>query len=232
MKPAAVSSSSRAFTLPELLVVIGLMAALSVVLVGGLRGSGQAAALQSGQATLVELVTLARTKALATGQSARLLVHVDASSTGQPLRYLRYFAVQIQIPGGWQTITDAFLPDGVHVIPGNFSSIPAGLFASGTTGTWTKADGSDLRSTALRANALMTDTINSPDSAQYVAITISANAGTAQSGDLILAAGRRRSPDAYQPGESPVELENPERVRGLTLSAYGVPALINQRASF
>ena len=45
-------------------------------------------------------------------------------------------------------------------------------------------------------------------------------------------AGRFRPPGTYQPGESPVELDNPENVRGLTLSAYGVPALINTRASF
>jgi hypothetical protein len=29
-----------------------------------------------------------------------------------------------------------------------------------------------------------------------------------------------------------VELENPETVRGLTLSSYGLPALINDRMSF
>ncbi len=237
MKRSAVSSTAkarlpRAFTLLELLVVIGLMAVLSLFLFGGLRGGGKTAALQSGQATVVNLLTVARTKAMATGQSARLLVHVDANSTEQPSRFLRCVVVQIQNPVGWQTVTAAYLPEGVYVVPGNFSSIPAGLFATGTAGPWTKSDASALRSTALRANAVTTDTINGADAAQWAAITISANAGTAQSGDLILASGRPRAPGAYQLGESPVELDNPEAVRGLTLSAYGVPALINGRSSF
>jgi len=36
----------------------------------------------------------------------------------------------------------------------------------------------------------------------------------------------------YPPGDSPIELENPEEVRGLTLSAYGLPTLVNDRTSF
>ena len=51
-------------------------------------------------------------------------------------------------------------------------------------------------------------------------------------GDIILAAGHVRPPGSYLAGESPVELESPENVRGLTLSSYGVPVLINARASF
>jgi type II secretory pathway pseudopilin PulG len=222
-----------AFSLLELLTVIGLIAALSFFLIGGLRGNGRAASLQSAQALLVNLITVARTKAMATGQSARVLVQVDVASANQPARYLRYVAVQSQTAGGgWLTIMDAFLPDGVYVVPGNFSSMPAGLFASDTAVPWTKSDGSALRSTALRANAITTEAINSPGAEQWAGITISANAGTVQSGDLILAAGRVRPPDSYQSGESPIELENPENVRGLTLSAYGVPALINARSGF
>lgn len=222
----------RAFTLLELLVVIGLIAAMSFFLVGGLAGGGKAAALQSAQAILVNMITVTRSKAMATGQSARLLIHVDAASTNQPLRYLRYVAVQAQGSGGWQTIADTYLPEGIYVVPGNFSSMPAGLFAANTTSLWTKADGSVLRSTALRSNQISAETIGGPATEQWVSVTISANAGTAQSGDIILASGRSRPPGAFQTGESPVELENPENVRGLTLSSYGVPALINARTSF
>lgn len=221
-----------AFTLLELLVVIALMATLSLVLAAGGRGGSKSAALQSAQALLSNMVTAARTQAMASGQSSRVLVQVDATSAVQPLRYLRYVTVQTQAAGGWQTITEAFLPDGVYVVPGNFTSIPAGLFAANTSTPWTKSDGSALRSTALRTNAITTEAINGPDAEQWAGITISASAGTVQSGDLILAAGRLRPPGSYAPGESLVELENPENVRGLTLSAYAVPALINARSSF
>lgn len=222
----------RAFTLLELLVVIGLVAVLSFFLAGNPTGGGKTAALQSAQAAMVNMITVARSKAMATGQSARVLIHVDATSSIQPLRYMRYVAVQAQGNGGWQTIVESYLPEGIYIIPGNFSAIPAGLFATSTTSLWTKADGSALRSTALRSNQITAEAISSPVMEQWVSLTISANAATAQSGDIILASGRFRPPGTYQPGESPVELDNPENVRGLTLSAYGVPALINTRASF
>jgi prepilin-type N-terminal cleavage/methylation domain-containing protein len=226
------TSAPQAFTLLELLVVIGLIAVFSFFIAGGLTGGGKTAALQSAQATMANLVTAARTKAMASGQSARVLVHVDVTSTGQPLRYLRYVAIQTQTTTGWQTVTDAFLPEGIYVVPGNFSTVPAGLFAANTPTPWTKADGSALRSTALRSNQITPETINSPVTEQWVSFTLSASAGTAQSGDIILAVGHARPPGSYLTGESPVELESPENVRGLTLSSYGVPALINARGSF
>jgi prepilin-type N-terminal cleavage/methylation domain-containing protein len=224
--------TTKGFSLLELLVVVGLIAALLFFLVSGPGGSGQSAALQSAQAVMANMVTAARTKAMATGKSSRVLIQVDATSTSQPLRYLRYVAVQTQTTSGWQTFTDLFLPDGVYVVPGNFTVIPAGLFAADTSVPWTKADGSALRSTALRSNQITSETINSLSAEQWVSFTISANAGTVQSGDIILATGRLRPPGSYETGESPVELINPEKVRGLTLSSYGVPALINARTSF
>lgn len=220
------------FTLLELLVVIGLIAALSFVLIGGLGGGGRSAALQSAQATLANIVTAARTKAMASGQSSRVLVQVDATITSQPLRFMRCVVVQTQTATGWQTIADTFLPDGVFVVPGNFTAIPAGLFAVGSPTPWTKSDGSALRSTALRQNQITSVTINSTGPEQWVSFTITANGTTGQGGDLIVASGRLRPPGSYLSGESPVELDNPENVRGLTLSSYGVPALINSRTSF
>ena len=222
----------RAFTLLELLVVMGLVAMLSLVLLGGIRQHGKATALQSAQALLANLATAARTQALTSGQSCRILIHVDPLTTSEPNRYLRYVVLQLQTAAGWQVISDSFLPEGVYVVPGNFSVMPGGLFATSSTVPWAKIDGSDLRSTALRANQITVEAVDDASVEQWVGITLSANAGTLQSGDIILAAGRRRPPGSYVPGDAPIELENPADVRGLTLSAYGVPALINTRTSF
>ena len=80
------------FTLLELLVVTGLIATVSVVLVRGLGAGGQASALQSAQATVAGLITTARTKAPATGRKVRLLLHADPVA---PERYLRHLVLQL-----------------------------------------------------------------------------------------------------------------------------------------
>lgn len=225
-------SRLAAFTLLELLVVVGLIAALSFVLIGGLGGAGRSAALRSGQATLANLVTAARVKAVASGRPARVLVHLDENSAVQPDRYLRYVVLQVQVAGTWQLVTGAYLPDGVYVVPGNFSRLPAGLFPPSASTPWTRPDGSALRSTALRNDRITAETLDGAFAEQWVAIGFSAAGTTAQAGDIILAAGRRRAPGSYAAGESPVELLGSEQVRGLTLSTYGMPVLVNSRASF
>ncbi len=223
---------SRAFTLLELLVVMGLIAAFSLLLIGRWENGGRAASLKSAQAMLANLVTVARTNALANGRSSRILVHVDPASPDDPQRYLRYVVVQLNTVDGWQTVTDAFLPAGIYIVPGNFSSLPGGLFAASGIVPWRKADGTDLRSTALRSDQIFTDTINGVLSEQWVGVVLSSNAGTLQSGDIVLATGRRKAPGSYADGDAPIELGNPADVRGLTLSSYGVPAVINARTSF
>ncbi len=223
---------AAAFTLLELLVVVGLIAALSFVLIGGLGDGGKAAALSSAQTTLANLVTAARVKAMASGQPARVLVCIDPKSPAQPSRYLRYLALQVQVAGTWQPVTEAYLPEGIYVVPGNFSSIPAGLFATNPSTPWTRPDGSSLRSTSLRNGSISTETINSAVAEQWVSFHLSAAGTTAHAGDIILAAGRRRAPGSFAAGDSPVELLGPEQVRGISLSTYGVPVLVNSRVSF
>jgi hypothetical protein len=161
------------------------------------------------------------------------LINVDPTATDEPSRFLRYAAIQVQVAGAWQPepVVEVLLPDGVYVVPGNFGTLPAGLFAITPT-PWIKTDGSPLRSTALRANQVLTLAINGPVAEQWVAVHFAATGTTAQPGDLILATGRRRPPGSYAAGESPVELENPETVCGLTLSTYGLPVLINDRVGF
>lgn len=221
-----------AFSLIELLVVIGLIGALCLPFVGVVGGGEKSTALRSAQAMLANFIITARVKALASGASTRVLLQVDANHPSQPPRFLHSLALQLQTAGGWQTVAELSLPDGVYVVPGNFTRLPAGLFADAAASAWTKAAGSALRSTALRDNQLTTEAINAGGAEQWVGIVMAPNGHTAQSGDIVLTVGRVRSPAPSPGGESPVELYNSALVCGLTLSAYGVPALINDRTGF
>ncbi len=225
-------SSASGFTLIELLVVIALIAGLTALLLGDLGGGGKSTTLQSAQAAVSGVITVARTKAVSSGQSSRVLVNIDPTSTPEPARYLRYIVVQTQTAGVWQTVTDLYLPEGAYIIPGDFTSLPAGLFSEGAS-SWVKVDGATaLRSTVLRSNQITTEVINSAAAEQWVAFSIAGAGTTAQAGDLILACGRPRAPNAYAAGESPVELYSRDNVCGITLSTYGLAVLIGDRPSF
>lgn len=229
MISSAPRRAASGFTLLELLVVVGLIAAFSFAIVAAV-GSTRGAALQSAQSTFANLIVAARTKASASGQTTRLLVHYDATSSTASTRFLRHLVLQVQVGGTWQPLTDAYLPDGAYVVPGNFA-FPAGLLAT-TDVAWTKSDGSNLRSTALRNANLTSESIYGGTVEQWVSIPFAAAGTTGASGDIVIAAGRARPPGSYAGGESPVELQHPDQVRGLTLSSYGVATLINSRTSF
>lgn len=221
---------NRGFSLLELLVVIGLIAGLSVFIVGGLGSGSKSASLQSAQATVANMIAATRMKAMASGQAVRFLVNVDANSAALPARYLRYLAIQVQVGGVWTPVADAYLPEGVYVMPGNFAVIPAGLFATNTY--FLRSDGVNLRSTAFQNGNITAETINSAIVEQWVNLSIAAPGTTGTAGDIVLVYGRALAPGAFAAGASPVVFENPEEVRGLTLSSYGVASLINSRASF
>ena len=117
----------RAFTLLELLVVIGLIAGLSLGLFLGLQGGGQSASLQAGQATVANLVTSARLKAAATGRHCRLLVGNDPADAA---RYLSTLVLQLARtpganPGQWDSVQTVSLPAGIFVLPPEGISLDA-----------------------------------------------------------------------------------------------------------
>lgn len=232
--------TASGFTLLELLVVIGLIGAMSFFLVSGLTGGGVTAALQSGQSTMSNLITAARTKAPATGRKTRLLINTDPSA---PERYLRYIVLQTarqagSSPANWDTVTAVSLPDSVYVMPATLT-LASGLVA--TPAEWKRiSDASaDLVSDLLN-NQSVTVTLEGDTAAQtWTGVGFTPNGtlatlsgGQPPKGFLIVALGLRRPPGSYAAGESPVQLTNPQAVRGLLLSAYGVPALLNERSAF
>ncbi len=220
---------SDGFTLLELLVVIGLIAGLSVFLVGGLAGGRGSVALQAGQSTVANLLLTARTQAIATGRDTRVLVHNDPVEVNQPQRYLRCLVLQINEDGVWRTLSDVYLPEGVHVLPRD-PTTPSNLLLAGPS--WTRADGASLRSTVFRAAGDLTLTVNSPVGERWATIGFTAAGTTANSGDLVLAMASAVPPEGGPAGLSPVQFANPEQVRGLSLSGYGLISLVDSRMGF
>jgi prepilin-type N-terminal cleavage/methylation domain-containing protein len=228
---------SRAFTLLELLVVVGLIAALAVGMFSALSGGGQSASLQSAQATLANLVTAARTKASATGRKTRLLVSVEPSV---PERYLRTLVLQLArepgaSPANWDTIQAITLPAGVFVVPAQLT----GLTANPESWKRSSDPGADLVSDLFAGQNLSHALEGDAAPQQWTGVAFTPNGtlaaltnGPPRSGAVVLALGRNKPPGTYDAGQLPVQLTSPDAVRGLVLSAYGVPALLDDRRAF
>jgi len=229
--------AAGAFTLLELLVVIGVIAAVAVFLFSGLLGSGKAASLQSSQAMLANLVTAGRTKAAATGHKTRLLVHADPSV---PDRYLRVVVLQVgrgpgASPGDWDTVQAVALPPGVFVVPASL----AGLVPDPAKWKRVSDASADLNSD-LFTNQSLAYALDGDATAQtWTGVAFTPNGtlaalagGPPPKGALVLALGQLRAPGSYGDGQPPVQLGETPAVRGLVLSAYGVPAMLNDRSAF
>lgn len=228
------------FTLLELLVVIGLIAAMSFFVVSGMTGGGEATALQSGQATLANLITAARTKAPATGRKTRLLINADPTVAE---RYLRYVVLQLarqpgSSPTDWDSMMAVTLPEGVYVMPSSLAQV-GGLVASPAAWRRVTDPAADLVSD-LFSNQMLSVLLEGDTTAQaWTGIAFTPNGtlaalggGPPPKGYLVITPGIKKSPGDYLSGEAPVLLVNPQAVRGLLLSAYGVPAMLNERSAF
>jgi len=216
----------RAFTLIELLLVIGLIAALAAVLAVGLRPAGQSVALQAGQSAVANLLNAARLNALATGHDTRVLLCVDPAPA---VDFLRRLAWQEKTDAGWATQGEIRLPDGVAMLPRNPEAF-AGLLTPGLA--WTRSDGAALRSTAYRPGTDVRVAVNAPDSADWSAITFSSAGTTMGSGDLVLGATVNRPLSDRDASQAPLRFVHPDHVRGLSVSGYGLATLVNSREGF
>jgi hypothetical protein len=215
--------------LVELLVVIGLIAALGTIFALGLKGGGRGVALASAQSLLANLVNTVRLKAVTTGHETRLLLNTDPVSDPRSARFLRYLVWQERVADEWYTLGEACLPEGVGLLPRDPRS-PANLLASNRV--WTRADGTTLRSTALQAANDLRLTVNSNIIESWASLSFTAAGTTFSNGDLVLATLEPLPPGSYASGEPPFQFTNPENVRGLSLSRYGLASLVSGRMGF
>jgi Tfp pilus assembly protein FimT len=210
--------SAAAFTLIELLVVVGII----VLMVGGIglamRGGNGSVALQSAQGTLNSLVSAARGQAALTQGSGFLLVNSDPMSDG----FLREIRVAVQPAAGTWSFTGAsvFLPAGIYVVPGT----------TGATGVTFAANWPALRHSDLADSTSIVDSVTAekgtffPTKFQFGASGSFSSTSTTTN-KLVLSPGRRSS-------ATTLAFDNPELIRGVSLSAYGAPILINNATGF
>jgi prepilin-type N-terminal cleavage/methylation domain-containing protein len=205
-------SNKHAFTLIELLAVIGMMAVIMGVLSFSFRGGGQSIALQNAQAMCSSMVSAARAKAALTGRDARLVLVNDATSeTG----YLRRLAVLHQDQSGnWlqsgQSIT---LPKGVCVVPPD--SVPVVDEVSWGTAEQSAFSGSNASVQVLFDGTLV--------DCWYISFT---SRGTVSGSGIQIVLSTVRFDVAG------FAFDNPSNMRGLKVSSYGVQTLISDADGF
>lgn len=223
--------SRRAFTLMELLVVIGLIAALAAGFTVAVGGSNRSVALESAQASLANFVSAARGRAVASGRPVRILVRNQTDRQDYRrllvLLHLRTAGSDEGFAGNWDVVSTLELPGGIYLLP-DASQMPANLLAN--SATWLGGSGAAMRSSVLFNLTFSFNFDGQIESWEYFGFTeYGTNAGT--SGDLVLATGRNLGPDPATPAGR-LELSNPDAVRGLTLSNYGVARLVHDRHGF
>jgi type II secretory pathway pseudopilin PulG len=206
--------SKAAFTLLEVVVVVGLIALLAGGLGLAFKGGERAVALRAGQETLAGLVARARGQAAVSGRNAGLLVLIAPDRPGD---HLRRFIVATRCPvdGSWIP-TDAWvtLPAGIALLP---PATPAGALV-GAGDDW-----SGLRS------QVFSSTIEACDGESCHALTFTPRGTLAGlGGALILAPTSGLPPGAG----APHRYEQPEAVRGLLVSSYGQVTFVETRNGF
>jgi prepilin-type N-terminal cleavage/methylation domain-containing protein len=220
--------STSAFTLIELLTVIGIIAIFSGIIAVALRGGDKSQARDATVSTLSSLIASARSSAALKGVNAAVLINAD---TANPERYRRYVVVCTvnAATGLWEPVdAGVTLPVGVFVLT-NANPLPTsgpGLHKSSTE-NWTRPSGGELRSTVLSAS--VTQAVNSAASEAWTFVAFTprgTSAGT--SGDIVVANGRLLS------GAAPasVLLEQPENVGGISISNYGSVTILRHLEDF
>ncbi len=114
--------NNKAFTLLELIVVIGVMAILAGILFSATNLNQQSTPLESAQQLLSQAFSNARAQAILKSNQSRLLIYAEApSSDDSSGKYLRYFKVVVETEPGsdqWETVLRGeYLPENAYMVP-------------------------------------------------------------------------------------------------------------------
>lgn len=204
----------QAFTVIELMVVLALLVVLAGAAGLALQQGNAAIALQGGQTVLVQSLAFVRTQAALSGRNAALAVALDPARPDQSLQALA--VVERDRAGSAWLRVSAWMP-----LPAGIAMLPP----ASPSGEWIEpeTDWSGLLSSALPAQP----TLVGAEQALLLEFTPRGTV-VGGGGDLILATCRRLPPGSA----SPLVFAQPDAVRGVAVSAYGVAEWIHERAGF
>lgn len=216
------TSKARAFTLIELLVVIGLIALLAGGIGLAMRDGSPSSTLRASQNTLVGLLSAARGQAALTQADAMLIINASPGESA-----MRELQVVVRVgTNTWRPVgTPVTLPKGVYIIPPKAmggvqfaSGWPADLKSAGFITSEPPVSAADDPEEVTSS-----DTTYDPFEDQvYLKFQLFSPLGTTTgSGTLLVGVGNSSGPGA-------VTLDKPEAVRGVKVSRYGVPIIINE----
>ncbi len=211
-------NTSRAFTLIELLVVIGLIAALAAGLGLALRDNNPSSALRGAQGLMVSALSSARGQAALTQSNAKLILQADKTKD----TFLRAIRVVVSSDGGanWAQVgPEIILPNGAYMVP---NGTPDGVMQAGA----------GRRSTFFNSNAGSVNGIAATEGSWFssgwispLGVLTTGGGSTITSGNIVVGSGKTTAANM-------VTLDNYESFRGLAISRYGVPTIVNDAASF
>ncbi len=238
----------RAFTLIELLVVIAVIGVLAGAVGMALRSGDRGPALQAAQANLSSLISAARAQAALDNATATVLIWADS---GDLDTYLRRACVAERVDTNNDGTLDAWarqgqvidLPRGVYFAPGDMGgSYPAkwetGADWTGLTLTESQANASDGPSSSQNFKIYddaSGNWITDPLGTDKVYVTVAFDA----TGNLVSVQGNRSvstlavATGVPEPGTGGgVLFQSADSLRGIDLSTYGVPLVLNEKSAF
>jgi len=192
------------------------------ILAGGMgfafRDRNQGVAIESAQGAVASLLSDARARAVRERVRTMLVVEVDPANESF-LRSLHVAAETVSDSNDWRiTADEILLHPGIFVVPRDGSLASVGFHPGPeSSGVWPEGHHSTL-------------SLLSPDGHRgaYLGMTVPlSNVGKSGAGGgdkFVLAVGRQSS--------AGVIFEHAERVKGVALSIYGVPILVNDAAGF